>query len=745
MKNSPKKIICVVSLFFLSFLSVTSFAQCILSDNITITPPPAGGVFNSGQVVNFCYHVTQYDQLNANWMLGITPVFGAGWDMSTLTPGTAPVTIGSMGQWVWTSNVTSTATGLNVPGFGWYFDRDADGNPGNNYGDNCSSTPNCTWDFCWSITTGACPPNSTGASLNVTINNYADGELGSWTSLNCQNDPNYQVNATLSCTSCSTTAAISSSTQPACNLANGSATVTVTGGAANYDYDWKNSSNVTVGTTTGSASATNTVNNLPSDTYTVTITDANGCTATATVVLTAPNGVSVAITSTTQPTCTQTGSATVTATGGTPNYNYVWKNASNTVISSTPGTASTIDSAINLAGGVYTVVVTDASGCIDSTTVTLNIVAGGPSVANAGPDQSVCIGSTISLAGTMVGPAPSGLWSGGLGTYNPGNNSPTTVYTPSAAEENAGTVTLTYTPVDPGSTCPGTSDQMVITIGQQPTANAGISQSVCEGTTITLAGAFGGAATSGTWTGGAGTYSPDNTTLNAVYTPDATEVTAGFAILTLTTDDPPGACTADTSSVILHFYPKPVVNFTVDDSSGCTIHCTHFTNLTTIGGGDNVTAWVWDFGDSNTGSDSIASNHCFLNSGFYNVQLIATSSHGCLSSLVKQGLVHVFNTPDAEFEPTPNPATIIESTISLHNQSSTDVNYWNWDFGDGNTLAPTTSDPVHTYPDSATASYWVKLIVHNTDGCYDTAKHEIFIGPAYTFIYLIHFHQMEMR
>jgi hypothetical protein len=37
------------------------------------------------------------------------------------------------------------------------------------------------------------------------------------------------------------------------------------------------------------------------------------------------------------------------------------------------------------------------------------------------------------------------------------------------------------------------------------------------------------------WSGGAGTYNPNNTTLNAVYTPTAAERTAGTVTLTLTT------------------------------------------------------------------------------------------------------------------------------------------------------------------------------------------------------------------
>ncbi len=46
-----------------------------------------------------------------------------------------------------------------------------------------------------------------------------------------------------------------------------------------------------------------------------------------------------------------------------------------------------------------------------------------------------------------------------------------------------------------------------------------------------LAGSIGGSAGSATWSGGTGTYAPNNTTLNAVYTPSAAEITAGTVTL----------------------------------------------------------------------------------------------------------------------------------------------------------------------------------------------------------------------
>jgi len=363
------------------------------------------------------------------------------------------------------------------------------------------------------------------------------------------------------------------------------------------------------------------------------------------------------------------------------------------------------------------------------TTITINPKA----IVSAGPDQTICIGNTATLAATISGSATSGTWTGGTGTYNPDNTSVSAVYTPSTAETSASMATLTYTTNDPAGPCPNVSDAMTITINQLPTANAGSAQYVCSGSAIALAGSIGGSASSGTWSGGNGTFSPDNTTLNAQYTASAAEFAAGSVMLTLTTDDPVGPCTFSSSNVTFYFYQNPVVDFTADIRSGCPIHCVNFADISTVAGGDSVAAWNWDFGDGSSGSTSSSPFHCFSTPGFYDIKLTATSNHGCTSFLNKPQMIHVFNVPVAEFLPTPNPATVIDPTITFNNQSSSDVNYWFWNFGDGNTLAPNTSSPVHVYPNEASASYMVTLIVHNANDCYDTIPHEIFIGPEFTF------------
>ncbi|MES2284496.1 MAG: PKD domain-containing protein [Bacteroidota bacterium] len=390
-------------------------------------------------------------------------------------------------------------------------------------------------------------------------------------------------------------------------------------------------------------------------------------------------------------------------------------------------------SSFEISSGSVTLTLTtdDPPGSCTSANDQMQITFNSVSSISAGPDQSICVGNSVTLSGSISG-SGTASWSGGSGSYSPDNTSATAVYTPSVAEATAGSVSLSFS-TGTGGSCPGANDIMVITITQIPTANAGSTQFICAGLGITLSGSIGGSATIGTWSGGNGTYSPDNTTLNAVYTASPAEFAIGTVTLTLTTDDPAGSCSFSSSNVNFKFYQNPVVDFSIDNSTGCPILCSNFTDATIAGVGYTIAGWSWNFGDGGTGSAVQNPSHCFSTSGYYDITLSATTSDGCVSSLVKSNFVQVFNVPAAEFTTTPDPASLLDPAINFNDQSSSDVNYWSWDFGDSTTLAPSTSDPIHGYPNQVPGTYLATLIVHNSDGCYDTVAHQIVIGPAFTF------------
>lgn len=137
-------------------------------------------------------------------------------------------------------------------------------------------------------------------------------------------------------------ATISSMSDVSCfNGADGSATVVGSNGTAPYTYSW---------TPTGGTNSQAT--GLAAGTYNVTITDANGCNANTSVQITEPSDLVLSGTES-DVTCANNadGSIDLTVQGGTSPYSYSWSNGSST------------EDISSLAGGHYSVSVTDANGC----------------------------------------------------------------------------------------------------------------------------------------------------------------------------------------------------------------------------------------------------------------------------------------------------------------------------------------------------------------------------------------------
>jgi gliding motility-associated-like protein len=138
-----------------------------------------------------------------------------------------------------------------------------------------------------------------------------------------------------------------------CNGQNtGSITLTASGGSGSLQYLWSN------GPTTANQS------NLGAGTYIVTITDGNGCKAYDTATITQPSTLVLSLNSTSAICTAGNGSATANGSGGTGTISYLWDNGS-----TTPGLN-------NVAGGQYTVTITDQNGCTKTDSVTVSINPG---------------------------------------------------------------------------------------------------------------------------------------------------------------------------------------------------------------------------------------------------------------------------------------------------------------------------------------------------------------------------------
>ncbi|HET6228158.1 MAG TPA: PKD domain-containing protein, partial [Bacteroidia bacterium] len=364
----------------------------------------------------------------------------------------------------------------------------------------------------------------------------------------------------------------------------------------------------------------------------------------------------------------------------------------------------------------------------ESKSMVINVI---PAVtSDAGPDQTICEGESVTLNGVFGGAATQGRWTNGTGTFTPSANSPTAQYKPSVTEEKNGKAVLRFE-VTNGSnaTCPGGIDEMIINIDKMPTVSAGADQFICFDKEAKLVGSIGGSAKTATWKDGQGVFTKDNKTLDATYKPSASEIAAGSVTLTLVTD-PFGKCPTKESKTTIYIYPEPKVVFTVDTPKACPPHCVNFTDSSFVAGSD-VTKWFWNFG-----KDTSTKQHpsiCFPLSGFYDVSLTATSDKGCSATLKKDQYIETYKVPKADFIANPWEVSKYDPTIQFHDRSSSDVISWKWDLGDGKIVSPKNRDPRHQYEVGVSAVYNVKLFVVNNNGCVDSTMHPVEVLPEFAF------------
>ena len=180
-------------------------------------------------------------------------------------------------------------------------------------------------------------------------------------------------------------------------------------------------------------------------------------------------------------------------------------------------------------------------------------------IVDAGNPQSVCANNDrITLTGTIQN-ATGGTWSGGENNFAPNATRLTNVrYNPSANEGNNGGLMVYLTSTGNGNCLPVT-DSVFITITPRPVISDVTNQRVCaDAPNVTYTPNI-TVATGGIWSGGNGTYSPDNATLNMTYTPSQSEIDNGSTRLTLTTTNN-GTCNDISLSRNITIDPAPIIN-----------------------------------------------------------------------------------------------------------------------------------------------------------------------------------------
>ncbi len=338
---------------------------------------------------------------------------------------------------------------------------------------------------------------------------------------------------------------------------------------------------------------------------------------------------------------------------------------------------------------------------------------------DAGPAQTICADSDVTLAGTFGGSATSATWStSGDGTFNNATLL-NAVYTPGTGDIAAGTVTLTLTTDDPAGVCPAVSDDVIITIEPVATVDAGTPQTICEGSTVTLAGTIGGSATSATWTtAGDGTFN-DATLLNAVYTPGAGDIAAGTVTLTLTTNDPAGECPAVSDDVVITIEEAA----TVDAGTPQSICAGNPVTLTgTIGG--SATSATWSTSGDGTFDDASLLNAEYtpgtgdIAAGTVKLTLTTNDPAGVCPAVIADVVITITDAPTATLS---GDNTICQGESTDLTITLTGVGPWDIVYSDGvtnfNIDDILTSPHVFTVTPGTTTTY---NLVSVSDSCSPT-------------------------
>ncbi|MEN9998926.1 MAG: hypothetical protein RI922_1916 [Bacteroidota bacterium] len=487
--------------------------------------------------------------------------------------------------------------------------------------------------------------------------------------------------------------------------------VTLSGSGANT-YSWNN------GVTNGIAFTP-----VSTTTYTLTGTSLQGCTNTDQVTVTISSGITVNAGADVT-ICSGT-STTLTASGATT---YSWSPSGQTTASITINPSSTT---------TYTVTGTSA-GCIASDNVTVTITSGAP--INAGPDVSICTGgsTTLSASGGVTY-----AWDNSLGSGNNLSVSPTS------------TTTYTVTGTDAGG-CIGT-DNVVVTVNSLPSVNAGLDQTICPGTSVTLNGS---GATNYSWDNGVLdgiAFTPSSTTSYTVTGTSATgcmatdQVTITLAVPPTVDAGPditacPGTSTTFTASgaatyswspggqttASITVNPSATTTYTVSgtDANGCTntdqVQVT-IANPPTINAGPDVsicagspvtlsasgaTSYSWDNGVTNGIAFTPAATTTYT--------VIGTSAAGCTGT----DAVTVTVNSSAPVSFTASSTTgCVPQTITLTNTTANATNCI-WTLSDGTILSGCSSVQVDF---TQAGCYDVSLSTTLSNGCQGTLSQSNFI------------------
>src|SRR6185437_748956 len=335
---------------------------------------------------------------------------------------------------------------------------------------------------------------------------------------------------------------------------------------------------------------------------------------------------------------------------------------------------------------------------------------------SAGNDTTVCSGAnSVQLHGIVSGGSTTGAWSSaGTGTFTPDSTTLNANYNPSASDITNGNVTLILTSTN---SCVNKTDTMKITFVPTATVNAGRDTSICSSSIIALSCSVTVGSIAHWSTIGTGTFTPNDSTLNAIYTPAVTDNDTLTFVLAVNQG---GSCGTVRDTIIVHRNGQPIALFSVNNS--CIGQSVNFTDNSTAGGG-SISTWHWSFGTGDTSSTKNPT-YTYTTNGTYSVQLVVSAGGNCRDSITKT--INIHPVPVPAFTLTANCMSDSATFTNSSTISQGNITSWLWNFGDGHTAS--TQNPHHLYDSLAT--YTVSLTAVSDSGCSASITHTVIVHPS---------------
>ncbi len=184
----------------------------------------------------------------------------------------------------------------------------------------------------------------------------------------------------------------------------------------------------------------------------------------------------------------------------------------------------------------------------------------------------------------------------------------------------------------------------------------------------------------------------------------------------------------DTAQLVVTVFPTIRARMGIATTDGCARFKATFSGIISSA----ANKFYWNFGDGTIDSTNLAPDHTYVGRALdttYLVQLIAINTpSGCTDTVTQ--LIRVRAKPLAQFTASET-GGCGSLRVALNSEVRPANLFYDWNFGDGNTLSNTSPGTVYTYINSGTDTLTrtIRLIVRSGSGCLDTTEQTFIIYP----------------